>query len=485
MKTNSFRLKIALLSALISGGLLIAAGVGFWQLTYRMDLARIDRELRNLGSPQLERVNGGDHWVRFESALGFVAGSDQQPSFILWVKNEDRVLHKSKHWPAAIKPEAFDELTAYEPPFVLEPGKSPPTPPRRTEPISPDNPALPRKEAQFFTREAGGRMWRIAVMGNPYMTLILGADLSEFMTGMTKLRNACLAALPAVLLLVAAGAWFVASRALRPVTALTQTVEGITARGLDQRLTTRAHETEFARLITVFNQMMDRLEKSFHQATRFSADAAHELKTPLTIMQGELEAALQRAPTGSEQQCAYGELLDEIQRLKSITQKLLLLSQADAGQLKLDLQPLDFTAALKDIIEDTGIIDGELKLEHVLQPGVRVRADAELLQQVLQNLAVNAIKYNEPGGRIRFELTADSTHATLRVGNTGPGIAEADRAKVFERFFRGDPSRNRQVAGVGLGLNLAREIVRAHRGELVLELAENGWTWFNVRLPVG
>jgi two-component system heavy metal sensor histidine kinase CusS len=483
VNTNSFRLRIALLSALISGGLLVGAGVVFWQLTYRMDLARVDRELRNLGSPQLERINGGDHWVRFEGGLSFVARQDRQPTFILWVKHEDRVLHKSTHWPASLPPESLPELKAYEPPFVLAAGQPPPPPPRRGESISPGNPALPRKEPQFFTHIADGRSWRIGVMGNPYMTLVIGADLNEFMTGMTELRNAYLAALPVVLLLVAAGAWLVATRALRPVTTLTQTVEGITARGLDQRITTRAHEAEFARLITVFNQMLDRLEKSFHQATRFSADASHELKTPLTIMQGELEAALQAAPTGSDQQRTYGELLNEVQRLKSITQKLLLLSRADAGQLTLDLQDLNLSAMLEDVLEDTTIMAGDLKLEHNLQAGVHVRADADLLQQVLHNLATNAIKYNQPGGRIIFTLTSDANHVTLQVSNTGPGIPEADREKVFERFYRGDASRNRQTEGLGLGLSLAREIVRAHQGTLVLEQQTNGLTSFKLELP--
>ncbi len=483
MKTNSFRLKIALLAALISGSLLIAAGVAFWQLTYRMDLARVDRELRNFGNPQLDRVNGGDHWVRFESALGLIAGPRKQPPFILWVKHENRVIHQSAHWPNAIKPESFPELTAYEPPFVLEPGKPLPTPPRRSEPISSRNPELPRKVPQFFTLASDGRNWRLAVMGNPYMTLVLGADLDEFMAGMTKLRNTYLAALPVVLLLVAAGAWLVASRALRPVNALTQTVEGITARGLDQRLTTRAHETEFARLITVFNQMMDRLEKSFHQATRFSADASHELKTPLAILQGELEEALQSAVSGSVEQRRYAQLLEEIQRLKAITHKLLLLSLADSGRLKLDLHPLNFTEAIEEVIEDAEILAGDLTLEKSLEPTVQINADADLLQQVLQNLAVNAIKYNRPGGRIRFELTKEANGALLRVGNTGAGVPAPDQEKVFERFYRADPSRNRQTEGIGLGLSLAREIVRAHHGELLLESSQDDWTSFALRLP--
>lgn len=483
MKTNSFRLKISLLSGAISGGLLVATGVFFWQITYRMDLARVDRELRNLGHPQLDRVNGGDHWMRFENALGLIAEQGKPLPFILWVKHEGRVIHKSAHWPKSVDPASFPVPVAYEPPFVLEPGKPLPTPPRR-EPISPSNPALPRKEPQFFTREADGKSWRIAVMGNPYMTLLLGADLNEFMSGMTRLRNAYLAALPVVLLLVAAGSWWLAARALRPVTVLTRTAEQVTAKGLDQRIPLLAYDREMARLITVFNQMLDRLERSFHQATRFSADASHELKTPLTILQGELEAALQSAPAGSPEQRRYAQLLEEIQRLKAITHKLLLLSLADSGRLKLDLQPLNFTEAVEDVLADAEILADGLTLEKSLQPEVRIRADADLLQQVVQNLAVNAIKYNQPGGRVRFELTADAAHAMLRVGNTGPGIAEADRGRVFERFFRGDPSRYRQTEGTGLGLSLSREIIRAHHGELRLAGADAGWTEFELTLPL-
>jgi signal transduction histidine kinase len=209
------------------------------------------------------------------------------------------------------------------------------------------------------------------------------------------------------------------------------------------------------------------------------------LKTPLTILQGELEAALQSAPSGSPEQTRYAQLLEEIQRLKAITHKLLLLSLADSGRLKLDLQPLNLTGAVEDVVADAEILADGLALEKSLQPDVRVCADGDLLQQVLQNLAVNAIKYNQPGGRIRFELTSDATHATLRIGNTGPGIPTADREKVFERFYRADPSRNRVVDGSGLGLSLSREIVRAHGGELELEAATDGWTWFHVTLPLG
>lgn len=484
LRLNSFRLKIALLSATISGGLLVAVGILFWQLTYRMDLARVDREIRNLGTPQLERVVGGDHWVRFESALGFVAGTNAAPSFILWVKNDERVMHKSSHWPTEIDPESFPELVEYESPDGPKPGEPLPPPPRRSEQISPKNPALPRKLPHFYTRAGGGRTWRIGVMGTPYSTLIIGADLNEFTTGMQELRKAYLAAIPVVLLLVSAGAWLIASRALRPVTALTQTVEGITASGLDQRLTTHAHEAEFARLVTVFNEMMDRLEKSFNQANRFSADASHELKTPLTILQGELENALQKAPDGSEQQRFYSTLLEEIQRLKSITQKLLFLSQADSGMLNLDLHRIDLGCLVEAILEDAQILAAGLIIESKTAGGVMIHADADLLHQALQNLVNNAIKYNQAGGRIVIELERENGHAVIRVANTGVQIGETEQVKVFERFYRAEHSHSRNIDGVGLGLSLAQEIVRAHQGSLLLKSSTKNWTVFEIQIPL-
>lgn len=136
-------------------------------------------------------------------------------------------------------------------------------------------------------------------MSNPDVTLVLGWNMSRFKDEMRSLRNAFLVALPAALVLIAAGGWWVSERALRPVRTLTVTAEGITAQGLDKRMPLKDEDAEFNRLISVFNGMMNRLEKSFRQAVRFSADAAHELKTPLTILQGELEQALQVAAPGS------------------------------------------------------------------------------------------------------------------------------------------------------------------------------------------
>lgn len=482
MNLNSFRLKIALLSGLSTGLLLVVSGVVLWQIAYRIELARVDREIRNLCTPHLERVLGGDHWVRFEDALRFVAGTNAPPGYILWVKHEQRVLHRSTIWPEGLDPEKFTPLTDYETPGAPRPGAPPPPPPRRGEEISRRNPALPRKTPQFFTSEAGGKTWRIGVLGNPYMTLVLGADLNEFQVGMAQLRQAYLLALPLALLLLGLGAWFLAGRALRPVTALTRAAERVTAQGLDQRIPAMTRDQEFNRLITVFNAMLNRLEASFQQATRFSADASHELKTPLARLQAELEQAVQTPVAELPPQQVYGSLLEEIHRLKSIVQKLLLLSLADAGRLQLKLEPANLSVMLANVVEDSQALASALTIEQEIAPDIIVNADAELLEQALQNLASNAIKYNREGGAIRFTLARDGGNICLRVANTGTPIPESDHERVFQRFHRTDPARSGNVEGVGLGLSLAREIIRAHHGELMLESSLADRTTFRVTL---
>jgi two-component system, OmpR family, heavy metal sensor histidine kinase CusS len=271
---------------------------------------------------------------------------------------------------------------------------------------------------------------------------------------------------------------------LHPVSALTQIAERITARGSEQRIPAMARDREFNRLVTVFNEMMDRLEKSFQQATRFSADASHELKTPLARLQAELEQALEGAASGSEQQEMYSSLLEEISRLKAIVQKLLFLAVADAGQLKLMRERVNLTRMVENLVEDCRAQAPGLSVEASLAPDLEVEADPDLLEQALQNLATNAVKFNCPNGRIGFEVLKESNRAVVRIANTGPGIPAAERGRLFQRFYRGDGSRSGRSEGVGLGLSLAREVVRAHGGEVLLEESRGTSTSFCLSLSL-
>ncbi len=344
-------------------------------------------------------------------------------------------------------------------------------------------PRVEVNEELLFTQINGGGAWRVVVFTNPFSALVLAADLTPYQAEANALRNAFLAMLLAALIAIGAGGWFLAQRALRPVDRLVATAETITAQALDRRIADEGATLEFARLNQVFNAMLERLDRSFKQATRFSADAAHELKTPLTILQGQLNQLLQDAPAGSPLQQQLGKLLEEVQRLSVIIRKLLLLSLADAGHIKVNLAPVILDEFLESIIEDVEILAPALEVTQGLAPGLTVMADQALLQQAVQNLVNNAIKYNIPNGKIRLELCRHENNVRLSVANTSTGIAEEDRKRVFHRFYRADPAHSREVDGTGLGLSLAREILRSHGGKLWLADAPEGWVMFVMELP--
>jgi heavy metal sensor kinase len=314
---------------------------------------------------------------------------------------------------------------------------------------------------------------------------MLGLNQAEVEMELNRLRNAFLLALPAALFLVGLGGWVVAGRALRPLKLIADTAEQVTVRGLDQRIPQTTASPEAARLIQVLNRMMDRLEASFQQATRFSADASHELKTPLAVMQGELENAIKAAAPGSEEQQLFTNLLEETQRLKTITRSLLLLAQADAGRLKLARETVDLSAELEAMIEDARELaaGNELQFELDIIPGVCVLADRALLGAAIFNLISNSVKYNRKGGKISVHLETTENKIKLKIGNTGQDITPTEQAKIFERFYRANRPANQNTEGIGLGLSLAREIIRAHGGELKLEESREGWTSFELALP--
>ncbi|MFT5129174.1 MAG: two-component system heavy metal sensor histidine kinase CusS [Rhodothermales bacterium] len=240
---------------------------------------------------------------------------------------------------------------------------------------------------------------------------------------------------------------------------------------------------EFAELAAALGKMMEQAERSVNQANRFSADAAHELQTPLTILQGHIEDGLQHAK-GDEQE-RLSLLLRQVQRLKEVVHKLLLLSRADAGTLTTrNRRIINIGELLNPALEDFDILAPELTLESEVADGCCTDGVEALIAHLLRNLISNAIKYNQAGGTVRVVLREELGNACLRVGNTGAGIPTHARSRVFERFFRADESRNQGVPGSGLGLSLAREIAKSHCGDLQLEPdLGDGWTWFRATLP--
>lgn len=346
-------------------------------------------------------------------------------------------------------------------------------------------------EMRFIDLDVVGEKWKIGLVSSPENFLAIGVQWSMYRSPFNEMRIGFLSLGLTVISLAALGGWWISHRAIRPVEQLTQTMESITAQGLSSRLTSKAHDTEMSRLVNVFNQMLDRLEKSFAQASRFSADASHELKTPLAILQGQIERAVQKAPESSDEQGFYLQLLEETAGLKSLVEKLLLLAQADSGRLRLAIAEVNLKDLLAVLVEDTEAMSESIDIQY--EPPAEncaAQGDEILLQRAISNLLNNAVKYNQENGVIRIELKSlpDENRTQITIDNTGPGISPGARTLVFDRFYRGDSSRNRKVGGVGLGLSLALEIIQNHSGTIQLSSFQDGsgvnWTRFAVSLPI-
>ena len=485
---RSFKLKMALFAACTSGVIFLAFALLFMTMLRRGGLERIDRHLQAIAESELRRPPHGRNWARFDASLAAMYGDERPRQFLVKVLERDgQAIYTSPGWPSALTAEALGLAD-----FLRRQGElaePPPQPPfRGMRPGVPEDGQPPARRpplmrTRLLTVDIDRRPWRMIATGNERQALLVGRDLADLEAEVRHHWNTFAVAGPVALLLLATGGWLLAGQALRPLSILTQVAAEITAKGLSRRVETPDADHEFQALTDVINGMLDRLEKSFLQAARFSADAAHELKTPLTILQGQLEQALQRTGAAPQEQNTYADLLEEVQRLKGIVRKLLLLAQSDSGQLRLSLEPVCLTEELENLLEDFPLLAPGLTLRTSLEPEVRVRADPDLLRQVLHNLLSNAIKYNREGGAVECALSRDGAGAALTLSNTTEPDARIDRERLFDRFYRGDPSRNRKVDGTGLGLSLAREISRAHGGELTADTSQPGRITFRLTLP--
>jgi two-component system, OmpR family, heavy metal sensor histidine kinase CusS len=314
-----------------------------------------------------------------------------------------------------------------------------------------------------------GHDWQAARFDTRPGQAVLAADLASLKTELqTAVKSALSVIIPSALLLSALGAWLLASLSLRPVNRLRSAMKGVTKNALDQRLPSAGEDREFKDLIADYNTMLARLEASFNQASRFSADAAHEIKTPLTILQGRIEQAIGRSDHRAIQDDLTG-MLDEVGRLATITRKLLWLSQADAGKLALQRAPVPLTDLLDELMQDAQMLVTTQRLKSDIARGLQAQGDIMLLRQLFNNLLSNAVRYSPPNGWVSVRAAMLPRRVEVTFSNASTEISADLRARFFERFFRGDMAHNSQVEGSGLGLSLAREIARAHGGDLTLE----------------
>ncbi len=325
--------------------------------------------------------------------------------------------------------------------------------------------------------------------GPQFGAILAGANLRTAELSAEQLLSTIALILP--LGLVAAllmGSW-IARRALAPVDRIITEVREITdGRSLHRRLAEPMVKDELGRLTETLNQMMTRLERSFAALRRFTADASHELKTPLTVLRAGVERAITMPSLPSEALAALEETLQEINRMTELVEALLMLARADEGTAPLHRETVD----LRAIVEETGETGELLAAEagvnmEVATPAdpVIVPVDASRIRQLILNLLTNAVKYTPAGGSVRLQLGPSNGRVTLTVADSGVGIAPGDLPHIFDRFWRADSARTRtgERSGTGLGLAICKWIAEAHGGTIDVQSRPGRGTTFTVTLP--
>jgi heavy metal sensor kinase len=293
--------------------------------------------------------------------------------------------------------------------------------------------------------------------------------------------------LPIAVAIAGLGGYYLARHSLAPVDRMAEQARLITAERLTERLPVDNPRDELGRLATVFNQTLMRLEASFDQMRRFTADASHELRTPLTAMRsvGEIGLRGRRDPAAYRE--VIGSMLEEVDRLSLLVDRLLTLSRADSGESMLSRDRVDLCELAEEVTTQLVVLAEEKQQSLVVQAGrpSMCVGDRMVLRQALLNLVDNAIKYSPVGGQIAVKVsTTTGGMAVLDVSDTGPGIPVDLRPRVFDRFYRADRSRSRENGGgTGLGLSIARWAVEVNGGQLTLEDSDGAGATFRITLP--
>jgi heavy metal sensor kinase len=282
----------------------------------------------------------------------------------------------------------------------------------------------------------------------------------------------------------ALGGWFLARRALSPVDAMVEAARRIEAEDLTRRIPALSSGDELGRLAAVLNDMLARLERSFGATRQFSADAAHELRTPLTILKGEIEVALKSPEAPAEIRQALVSCLEEVERLNSLVEDLLLMARMEGNALSARPTRVNLAQVLEDVAPALSELAARAGNSCTVFPAppLWIEGYDTLLFRLVFNLAENAIKYTPAGGKIDVSLRLQNGSAVLEVKDNGPGIAAEALEHIFDRFYRGDPAR--EGNGTGLGLALVRSIVELHQGQIRVSSTLGEGSCFQVTLPL-
>ncbi len=326
-------------------------------------------------------------------------------------------------------------------------------------------------------------------VGNQSYDVQVAAPLDEFYGAQRRFETVLVVSIPIFLLCAAAGGYWMSARALAPVDRITLTARTIGARNLSNRLEVPQTRDELQRLSETLNGMLERLEQAFRQITQFTADASHELRTPISLMRTEAEITLSQPRSADEYREAFANVYAELESTSELVEKLLILARADSGAETLQNGTVDFAEILHEACHKGRVLAEHKAIsfrDHIPTQPLWIRGEANSLRRLFLILIDNAVRYTPPGGSVEVTgVLSDDTRSALGVvRDTGIGIASEDLPHIFERFYRADKARSHESGGVGLGLSIGLWIAEAHGGTIKVESSPGSGSVFRVQLPM-
>lgn len=292
---------------------------------------------------------------------------------------------------------------------------------------------------------------------------------------------------PVLLIVASAGGYWMSRRALLPVDEITEATRKISHKNISSRLTVPPSRDELQRLSETLNKMLERLESAFKRMTQFTADASHELRTPVALMRTAAELALRKPRQDAEYREALSQILRELERTSVLLEKLMLLARADSGAEAVQSARVNLALQLREACRQGQTLAQAKQvrfLEQFSKSDTFVEGDAHALERLFLILLDNAVKYTPPGGQVAASLTHSDGSAVIEIRDSGIGIGQEDLPHIFERFYRADKARSREMGGAGLGLSIGQWIAQAHGGSIEVESVPGQGSVFRVRLPI-
>jgi heavy metal sensor kinase len=323
--------------------------------------------------------------------------------------------------------------------------------------------------------------------GGGLLVLELATPIDEYYEMLSAFGLTAWLAAPVLLALASLGGWWMSGRALAPVDRITRTAASIGARNLGERLPLSGSGDELDRLSGTLNAMLARLDCAFRRVTQFTADASHELRTPVSILRTTAELALSKPRANAEYVKALEGVLRESERATGLIEDLMTLARADAGATPLEREPLELSGLLHDLAEESRVLAdaARVRLSTHLPPDCPFAGDPQALRRLFLILLDNAVKYTPAGGEVHLTLSRTADAAVVEVRDTGAGIAPEDLPHIFERFYRAAKDRSRSTGGAGLGLSIAQWIAARHNGKIETESELGRGSVFRVTLRNG